>query len=143
MIVLDTNILVYALREECSQHKIAKKIVEEYAEGSEPWTLPWPCVYEFFRVLTHPQIFSPPTSHKIILENLEHLMESPSFVMLSETQRHFQIFAQILKTTPVTGNLIFDVHIVALMKEHGIQDIITNDNDFQRFEKIFVKNPFS
>lgn len=143
MIVLDTNILVYALREECPQHKIAKRILKEHAEASEPWTIPWPCVYEFLRVVTHPQIFSPPTPYQIALENLGHLLGSPSFVALQETQNHFQVLSEIFKTVSITGNLIFDVHIVVLMKENGMRDIVTNDSDFRRFKEIRVRNPFS
>jgi len=31
------------------------------------------------------------------------------------------------------GNLAFDAQIAALCREHGIDRILTNDNDFQRF----------
>ncbi len=44
MIALDTNILVYARREETPFHRQAYKLLKELASGESPWALPWPCV---------------------------------------------------------------------------------------------------
>ncbi|HEY2922493.1 MAG TPA: type II toxin-antitoxin system VapC family toxin [Candidatus Binatia bacterium] len=40
MIALDTNILVYAKREETSHHSRAREILKELAEGEQPWAIP-------------------------------------------------------------------------------------------------------
>ncbi len=61
MRALDTNVLVYADREETPEHETALRLVRSLATGSEPWILPWPCIYEFLRVVTHPRVFHPPT----------------------------------------------------------------------------------
>ena len=73
MIALDTNILVYARREETSHHARAREILKQLAEGEQPWALPWPCIYEFIRVVTHPRVFDPPT-------DLESALRRPGFV---------------------------------------------------------------
>src|SRR5262245_44826054 len=56
VIALDTNILVYARREETPQHQVARTLLTELAEGGQPWVLAWPCIYEFLRVVTHPRV---------------------------------------------------------------------------------------
>ncbi len=56
MLAVDTNILVYAHRREVAEHAAAAEVVRELAEGSQPWAVPWPCVYEFFSVVTNPRI---------------------------------------------------------------------------------------
>jgi predicted nucleic acid-binding protein len=38
--------------------------------------------------------------------------------------------------------LIFDAHIAALLIEHGVDEIITADEDFRRFPGLKVTNPF-
>jgi predicted nucleic acid-binding protein len=43
---LETNILVYARREETPHHARAKKILKELAAGGQPWALPWPFACE-------------------------------------------------------------------------------------------------
>jgi predicted nucleic acid-binding protein len=62
--------------------------------------------------------------------------------LLHETDEHDRVLAEVLRTTKVEGNLIHDAHIVALMMEHGVGEIITADQDFHRFKQIHVVNPF-
>ena len=87
MIALDTGILVYARRRETPSHEKALAIVKRFAEGKELWGLPWPCIYEFLRVVTHPRVFNPPTGLDDALEGLESLLASPSLVLLGMVDR--------------------------------------------------------
>jgi len=61
VIAVDTNILVYAHREDADWHDAAYARLAELAEGRASWAIPWPCVHEFLAIVTHPRIFSPPT----------------------------------------------------------------------------------
>ncbi len=61
MIAVDTNILVYAHREDSPWHDSAYASIVELAQGRELWAIPWPCVHEFLAIVTHPRIYSPPT----------------------------------------------------------------------------------
>ena len=42
MIAVDTNVLVYAHREDSPFHQPAYALVAGLAEGSEQWSIPWP-----------------------------------------------------------------------------------------------------
>ena len=88
MIALDTNILVYARREETSHHARARELLNPLAEGEQPWALPWPCIYEFIRVVTHPRVFDPPTDLESALDDLDSLLQSTSLALLQEGPRH-------------------------------------------------------
>jgi uncharacterized protein len=57
VIAVDTNVLVYAHRREPAEHERAAELLRELAEGREAWAIPWPCVYEFFSVVTTPRIW--------------------------------------------------------------------------------------
>ncbi len=76
--------LVYARREEAPFHKEATKILRDLAEGDQHWALPWPCIYESLRVVTHPCVFDPPTNLESALDDLESLLDSSSLVLLGE-----------------------------------------------------------
>ena len=63
MIAVDTNVLVYAHRREVTEHAVAQDCVRALASGRDPWAIPWPCVYEFFSVVTNPKIWRETASY--------------------------------------------------------------------------------
>src|SRR5258706_4461560 len=142
MIALDTNILVYARRAETSQHSQANTILKDLAEGDQPWALPWPCIYEFIRVVTHPRVFDPPTQIDMALDDLDSLLQSPSLNLLREGPRHGVFMRQLMRAGHAAGNLAHDAHIAALVLEHGVRELWTADRDFARFPGLRVRNPF-
>lgn len=142
MRAIDTNILVYAEIVSSEHHEAARRLLVELAEGLVPWAIPWPCIYEFLRVVTHPRVFSPPVPSAIALADLGEILASPALVLLSETERHAEILERVVRDSGVTGNLLHDAHIAALCIEHGVGELVTGDRDFARFP-LRVTNPFA
>lgn len=141
MIALDTNVLVYARREELPHHRRARQLLTELAEGEAAWALPWPCIYEFLRVVTHPRVFDPPTDLEAALGDLRSLLESPSLVLLGEGPSHLGHFLRAVEEGAAIGNLVHDAHIAALAIEHGVRELLTTDRDFARFPGLTLRNP--
>ena len=142
MRAIDTNVLIYAEILSSPFHAQAEEILHELAEGQIPWAVPWPCVYEFLRVVTHPRVFDPPVPRPIALADLSRILDSPSLVLLSETERHAGIMIRLVEESGATGNLVHDAHIAALCIEHGVEELITGDRDFARFRRLRCSNPF-
>ena len=142
MIALDTNILVYARRGESVHHAKARDLLVRLSEGTEPWALPWPCIYEYLRIVTHPRVFNPPTQLDVAIEDLESLFESPSLALLGEGPAHAAHLRRFVLNGEARGNLAHDAHIAALVHEHGVREFLTTDRDFSRFPDIRVRNPF-
>ena len=143
MKAIDTNILLYARRKESPQHQRALALLRELSEGSATWGLPWPCIAEFLRVITHPRFYDPPSPLDRVLRDLRSLLDSPSLVILGETDRHSEIFLEAVEKFQVRGNLIFDAKIYALCREHGVSEFLTADRDFLQFKELKVTNPFT
>ena len=61
MVALDTNILVYAHRRDSAWHEPALRAVTQLAQGHSAWAIPWPCIWEFLAIVTHPRIYNPPS----------------------------------------------------------------------------------
>ncbi|REJ83191.1 MAG: PIN domain-containing protein [Acidobacteria bacterium] len=143
MIAVDTNILIYARREELPEHGVALDLLKSLAEGRVLWALPWPSVYEFLRVVTHPRVFDPPTDLDAALDDLASLLRSPSLVLLGEGRGHFRELRKAARSARVFGNLVHESHIAALCLEHGVTELLTRDRDFARFAGLATRDPFA
>lgn len=136
MIAVDTNILVYAHREELPLHVAALSRLVEIAESPEPWALPVFCLTEFIRVVTHPKLFDPPSTIDQGQEAVSGVLDSPSLVVLSPGRHFWPLLARIAQKADARGNLFHLAMIVALCREHGVREIISEDRDLARFEGI-------
>jgi len=118
------------------------ELLRNLAEGHRPWALPWPCIYEFLRVITHPQVFDPPTQLEVALNDLGSLTEAPSPVLLGEGPGHFDHLRHMVSSGRTIGNLAHYAHIAALIRKHGVDELWTTDTDFVRFAGLRIRNLF-
>ncbi len=142
MFTLDTNILVSAQRSTAPHHAESRRLLDKLAGDLTPFALFWPCLYGFFRIVTHHRIFSPPTPPGEAFEDIQALLSLPNAHVLCETERHAEILGRILRESGAAGNLVPDAHIVALALEHGVDEILTFDGDFARFPQVRSRHPF-
>ncbi len=91
MIAVDTNILVYAHRTDLPFHSLATRWLTQLAAGSGAWAIPWPCLHEFLGIVTNRRIFQQPATVEVAAQYIDALLQSPSLVLLSETDAHWQI----------------------------------------------------
>ncbi len=141
MIAIDANILIYASRRDCKEHPLARALLDGLAEGSRPWAIPWPCAYQYLRVVTHPTLFEEPTPLAEAIQDLEHLMESPTLTMLGNGPAHAGHLRRCVLSGRASGNLIHDAHIAALAIEHGVSEFLSHDHDFARFPGLRWRDP--
>lgn len=133
MIAVDTNVLVYAHREESKRHADARERLEELATGSAQWGLPVYCIHEFVRIVTHPRVLRPPTELEDALGAIDELLESPTLMILKPGDRWWSLFRRLVSEGATGGNLVFDAAIAAVCQERGARTILTEDRDFSRF----------
>lgn len=143
MRAIDTNVLVYAEITSSPQHSIARDLLKQLTEGPRQWAIPWPCAYEFLRVVTHPRVYHPALSVDVAMEELKTILASPSLLLLSETAAHAAVLEDVIRRSGAKGSLIHDAHIVALCLEHGVSELLTADRDFARFSGLKISNPFA
>jgi uncharacterized protein len=141
LIAVDTNILVYAHREDAEWHDAAAARVAELAEGRSAWAIAWPCVHEFLAIVTHPRIFSPPTPLATAIAQLDAWIESPALVLLSEGEGYWRWLREHVAGGRVAGPQVHDARIAAICAQHGIRELWSADRDFGRFARLNVRNP--
>jgi len=141
VIAVDTNVLVYAHREDSEWHLAAYRALAGLAEGKAHWAVPWPCIHEFLAIATHPRIFSPPSSLAAAIDQVDAWLESPSVVLLAESETHWATLSASLTAGRVTGPQVHDARIAALCSQHGVRELWTVDRDFSRFPALVARNP--
>jgi len=141
MIAIDTNLLVYAHREDSPWHDAASETIRSLAEGQEAWAIPWPCVHEFLAIVTHARIFLPPTPLRRAIEQVEAWLGSPGLKLLAESGSYWRELRDVLEKGRVAGAQTHDARVMALCRYHGVRELWTADRDFGRFRGLPVRNP--
>lgn len=144
MLAIDTNILVYAHRREVSEHAVAAALVRELAEGSRPWAIPWPCVYEFFSVVTNTRIWGRAASTPAqAWAQIEAWLASPAIRLLGETHAFAALLGRFVTRPRVRGGVVHDARVAALCVSHGVEALLTRDRDFSLFAELSTRNPLA
>jgi toxin-antitoxin system PIN domain toxin len=141
VIAVDTNILVYAHREDAPFHDKAALRLATLAEGRAAWAIPWPCLHEFLSVTTHPRIYDPPTPLSVALDAVDAWLETPGLALLAESDQHWTTLRALLTTGRIAGPQVHDARIAALCQQHGVRELWSADRDFSRFPGLRVVNP--
>jgi toxin-antitoxin system PIN domain toxin len=141
VIAVDTNILVYAHREDSPFHDAAFRRVAELAEGPAIWAVPWPCLHEFLAIVTHPRIYAPPTPLARALDQVDAWLQSPTLALLTESAEHWRTLRALIAGGRISGPQVHDARVAALCREHGVRELWSADRDFSRFAGLTVLNP--
>ena len=141
MIAVDTNLLVYAHRAESTFHDKARRAIAALAVSKAAWAIPWPCVHEFYGVVTNVRAFQPASTISQASAQLSAWFGSPSLVLLHEGASHWATLHSLLVAGRVVGGQVHDARIAAICIEHGVDEFWTADRDFSRFPALTVRNP--
>jgi uncharacterized protein len=141
VIALDTNLLVYAHREDSEFHSIAKREVDWLRRQSTPWGVPWPCIHEFISIVTHPGIYKPASTLSEAFGFVDALLASPQLSLLSESSGYLEKLRELAIVARLKGPRIHDARIAALCLHHGVGELWSADRDFSTFPQLKVINP--
>jgi toxin-antitoxin system PIN domain toxin len=140
--LVDTNVLVYGSDQDSPYHTPAERFMERCARSPEAWYLTWVNIFEFLRVVTHPNVFKRPMPLADAQDNIGQLLSLPQVEVLTEETGFFDLYRDLTaQAGTVSGNLVHDSHIAALMLQHGVKRIYTLDTQFRLFPFLEVVNP--
>ena len=142
MILIDANLLIYAIDTESRSHNKARRWLERTLSGTTRVGVPWIVILGFLRVTTRPGYMRNPLSPEKALAYVESWLEQPFVAPVGPGQHHWPILSNLLRSTGTAGNLTSDAHIAALALEHGYS-VYSADNDFKRFPGITHINPIA
>lgn len=141
MIAIDTNILVYAHREDSPHHDRASELLRELVRGTRQVAVPWPCLHEFLAVVTHPRMYAPPSTMSIALRAVESLAGASNVQILGEQSDHLPVLSRLLESGVAVGPRVHDARIAAICLSAGVTALWSADRDFSWFPALRVVNP--
>jgi toxin-antitoxin system PIN domain toxin len=144
VLAIDANVLVYAHRREVAEHDRAGDVIRQLAEGPETWAIPWPCIYEFFSVVTNVKIWkSAASTPSQAWAQLDAWQASPALRLIGELDGFFPVLEDFLTRPRVRGPVVHDARVAAICVSHGVEALLSRDRDFSLFPELCVTNPFA
>ncbi|MDN5571358.1 MAG: PIN domain-containing protein [Propionibacteriaceae bacterium] len=141
MIALDTNLIVYAHREDSPHHLLALAALTGLLQSQGQVGLPWPCVHEFLAVVTHPRVYQPPSTMAQALAAVRALTDSPRVQLLAEQPHHLDTLGRLLARGDIRGPRVHDARIAAICLDAGVTELWSADRDYSWFPALRVVNP--
>jgi toxin-antitoxin system PIN domain toxin len=140
VILVDANLLIYAVDRDSPHHDAAAAWLERTLSGTERVALAWVVILAFLRVTTRGDLFARPLSPEAAMAYVDSWVHQPFVTLVSPGEGHWPIFRSLLAATGTAGNLTSDAHLAALALELGCP-IYSTDYDFNRFPAVKLVNP--
>ncbi|TSE01072.1 type II toxin-antitoxin system VapC family toxin [Skermania sp. ID1734] len=140
--IVDANILLYAVDADSQFHLPAKNWLEAALSGPTRVGFPWQSLIAFQRIATHPRASAAPLRPDEAWSFISDWLDAPVAWIPVPTDRHAITLRQLLLDGDLRGNLVSDAHLAALAIEHGVA-VCSADSDFARFPGLTWINPLA
>lgn len=138
--LVDANILLYAVDEDSPFHPGARAWVDASLNGPRRVGIPWMSLTAFVRIATHPRALRDPLSPSEAWQFVEDWLDAPATWVPAPGAGHREILGRLVRDLDLRAGLISDAVLAALCIEHGLQ-MVSADTDFARFREIGWFNP--
>jgi toxin-antitoxin system PIN domain toxin len=140
VILVDANVLIYAIDADSPHHPLARRWLEEALSGTRPIGFAWVVILAFLRLTTRTGILRKPLPPERAMAYVDEWLEQPYVAAVGPGQGHWPILRKLLRDSGTAGNLTSDAHLAAVALELGAS-ICSTDGDFERFPGIERINP--
>jgi len=135
--LLDTNVLVYAADASFPLHNAARAVRDHAVSERTKVRLCYSVLLEFFAVVTDSRRVGNPLSPTEAWHEVEAYLNT--FEVLYPDEGTFAQLGKLVDHYKIVRQTVFDVLIVAMMIQHGVKGIYTdNRRDFATFDEIKV-----
>lgn len=140
--LLDANVLLYAVDAATPQHRLASMWLTAALRGDRRVALPWQTLGAFVRIATHPRASVNPLSGPEAWSFVSDWLATPVAWIPPVSLHTARLWGQLIERYHLTANAIPDAQLAALALEHGLT-VISADSDFARFKEIRWENPLA
>lgn len=138
--LIDANILLYAVDASSPFHDRASSWLTDKLTGTRRIGFPWQSLVAFLRISTHPRASARPLDPADAARFVEEWLEPDVAWIPHPGPGHAAILNDLLTRYQLRGNMVSDAHLAALAIEHGLE-MCSTDTDFARFAEVRWVNP--
>lgn len=129
MILVDTNVLVYAVNIDAREHHASRALLKAVSDGEVGAALVSQILLEFFAVVTNPRRVERPLTAAAAWGEIDRFRVI--FRVLDPGPSALDELSRLMKARKITGPDVFDAWLVAQMRSCGVSAICTyNAADF-------------
>ena len=103
--IVDANLLLYAVDESSTHNAAAAAWLEETLDGDSRVGLPWQTIGAFLRIVTHPRVTENPLSAAGAWRYVEDWLAVPVVWIPPATETTARVYARLCAQVEITGNL--------------------------------------
>lgn len=140
MILIDANLLIYAVDADSPQHAAARRWLERLLSSDASVGLPWIVILAFIRITTRAGVLRRQLSTEQAIGFVDDWLAQPYVELVQPGPGHWPHFKKLLAEAGAAGNLTSDAHLAALAIESGCE-LASTDNDFRRFAGVRFLDP--
>jgi toxin-antitoxin system PIN domain toxin len=140
MILVDTNLLLYAAVSSFSQHNQARGWLDGQLNGSTRVGLPWASLLAFVRIASNPRVFRRPTTVAHAWSRVTAWLDCTNAWVPEPAGGYREILHRFMTQVISSPKLVPDAYLAALAIEHGLI-LCSTDADFARFPGLRWQNP--
>ena len=140
MIVVDVNLLLYAVVTGFPHHERARAWWEAELNGNREIGLCNPSIFGFLRAATNPRVLERALHINAALTLVQEWLKRPNAVYVTPGPRHLALAFELLEELGTGGYLTTDVQLAALAIEND-GEVHSTDADFGRLPGVRWVNP--
>ncbi|HEV2651102.1 MAG TPA: TA system VapC family ribonuclease toxin [Rhizomicrobium sp.] len=142
MILLDTNLLLYAGASDGPLQARVREWLDQQFNGASRVGMPWHSLLGFVRLATNPRLFTDPPTPAVAWKQVRRWLAAPNVWIPNPTDRHAEILESLLGHPTVSTASVMDAHLAALAVEHGLV-LCSTDTGFARYSDLRWFNPLA
>jgi toxin-antitoxin system PIN domain toxin len=142
VILVDLNLLLYAVDRSSSRHDAARQWLQATLGGDEEVRFAMHTLLGFLRLSTSPSVFDRPLTAERAIAMIAGWVGRENVEIATPTERHWQVLGELAEAGRARGPLLMDAHLAALSLEYGAT-LATADRDFARFPGLRWKDPIA
>lgn len=139
---LDTNILLYSINTDCSEHTLCKQLVDKALNEKDLWIVADQVWFELYRLLRNPAVLQNPLTASQAAKTIDWYRENSGWLKCAWEPDMMKDLKSQWKEESFGARKSFDAVLAVTLKKYGVKEFYTRNNkDFEPFKFFTVINP--